>query len=838
MKKCILLFVILIAVLTLTLVAFACQEDRAVETANASYFYPSFNSGGVVRPNLLPSLDMSLVEYSAAHSSTGYFCNNQNGFELVSNIYPAVPSSISCSLLQSSNFGSNYLDICFKPNQVGYYYMTFYVLTDSPNGISTQVDQYNGSTYSDRLQLNIGQNGTLCTFDFYVSESLDLFFLRLYSPTFLYSRHFYICCAKVEYSSTNITSQYAFRRFTGFAFPGYSLAPEPSPYDSWDGLVRQNQLNSPDFWNYPVFVESTNITDSYKNMWLSNMDGYDFDYLGPDELGGLTMNVHFYGQNEDNAFLYYYDNYADSLDLSLYSAHFRLALNSQVPGTVTLTSGGGSESARFDTGLQFVDVFLPNSKITSFIAISVVFDQYEGVQDRTCLLLYSKLEAGSLFTGYVIPDHNVSSAVQDNILNNYDFSSVPLPSSSPRQNNWWYLFDNQQGTSGEADELINFYSDFSGLTFDTSLQNANGTIYFTYNVPSVENFNSSGSYVFTVQLWSQNTYGVGVRFSAKDGPNDITYQTIFASSNGPSQYSFRFPKINGVILTLAFPVSYGQPNTLYYAKLEETSFTGFCGNFQEFYDNGYNSGYSEGYSRGSEAYGTSLFTLNFDQPDSYVSLNDFGWFNMGFDDVDSMFASTMTFDYIGFYRSLGYAIAVQKYVDVPSESIRRLYASADVNFNLSNISVAQDYVMLELSKYTSRLIIVNDQYPNDYTPEVYPNYRVVRVNVQRGLSNILDSYGGAKYEEGRLAGYDQGYMQGEADGERRGYSQATQVAMNGTGGWFGFVSAFIDVPVKTLTSMLDFDFFGFNLLNIVKIMLVFSLVYLVIRLMTKGKVAQ
>ena len=147
-------------------------------------------------------------------------------------------------------------------------------------------------------------------------------------------------------------------------------------------------------------------------------------------------------------------------------------------------------------------------------------------------------------------------------------------------------------------------------------------------------------------------------------------------------------------------------------------------------------------------------------------------------------------------------------------------------------------VIQVLEDYTN-LIVLDSAMPDnpvDWFPNPSTNFRLITLNISRGFESLLDKFGEASsqisYTEGYSKGSQYGYLQGKADGYSLAEKQLSHT------GWLGFFSAFVDVPVHVLTGLLDFEFFGFNLLSLIKILLLFSLTFMVIRLFTKGKVEQ
>lgn len=91
------------------------------------------------------------------------------------------------------------------------------------------------------------------------------------------------------------------------------------------------------------------------------------------------------------------------------------------------------------------------------------------------------------------------------------------------------------------------------------------------------------------------------------------------------------------------------------------------------------------------------------------------------------------------------------------------------------------------------------------------------------------------YNEGRLAGYDEGYSAGTGDltesyqqGYQEGLSAGRTEALNGTGTLKEMIFAIFSAPSELINGFLDFDLLGINVASFVKTLLTLSITALIV----------
>lgn len=114
---------------------------------------------------------------------------------------------------------------------------------------------------------------------------------------------------------------------------------------------------------------------------------------------------------------------------------------------------------------------------------------------------------------------------------------------------------------------------------------------------------------------------------------------------------------------------------------------------------------------------------------------------------------------------------------------------------------------------------------------------------QSGYARYLNSYSGAtldSYNKGLQAGKDLGYnlgykageisglQRGEINGFNKGYNQGRIDATDFS--FFGLISAVIEVPINAITSLFNFEVFGYNLTNFVLFLFTLCVILAVLRL--------
>lgn len=114
------------------------------------------------------------------------------------------------------------------------------------------------------------------------------------------------------------------------------------------------------------------------------------------------------------------------------------------------------------------------------------------------------------------------------------------------------------------------------------------------------------------------------------------------------------------------------------------------------------------------------------------------------------------------------------------------------------------------------------------------------------FSNALDNLDGytegfkngqnVGFSEGQSKGYSDGYGVGYIDGENDGYWVGYEEALVGTNKYSfnGLLTAVIDVPVKTFTSLFNFEILGVNLSGFFLGLLTISIIITIVRFMLGG----
>lgn len=832
MKKVIIGLLVAVVVLVLCLVAFnACDVPIGQASAETVQDSLSLNSSKIVKPNALSYYDLSSCVTTSTVPNTS-----------------AVPVSATCTFNISSSG-------MFTSTSAGYVYLTFenpgdghsyrfWVLwqyMDGTSNYSVPCQLYNLTSMSNN-NFNLSAYGSSTTmtnvnpsyYDIHTSglvSTLDStsLMIRLNVPSNF--RIYYVKLEDRQFYDGSVNSN-----FTGFIIPGYTydepdLPDQPDEPDLSDFLTYENKLHGSDFYLTPHY-ETSGINQRYYNIWTTNVPTSELTYNAPlvGELGSLSY-VPSTSYTNRNFVYRYYPYYEDrNIPSNIVSkVCFTLCIDTNVAGNIKLTKGNDLLTTvqvdfSADSGqYQLLKVVISNFNEQSVLNISL---NLPSVDSNTSINLYfSKLEYFDDFSGYVVPEHDISFYVRDNLIDNYLFQTVPeyVPTSSSdidKVDTWMSPYN------------FNYHYDSEGgLVLEN---NSDATVYFFYHT-DLTSF--AGDY-FTFSFRFYSLDPLRVLYTDHNlnvpGSGSSYFNSYYLSAPSPYTASYTFLADADIYFNLAIQPS--QTVTLYACKLEKgENFSGYCPSFSSMYKAGQSDGYNEGFVAGVEVYGNQNIVLAFNNVESPNYINQ-GWSDWGFADIDaflSAFGSLTSYFYTdNNYEVLSfgnYALADQSGNVIG----RGFWISRDPDATFGN---AINYVNLSVYSDHCYITIADTTFPSDWNPVNYPRARVVVLNLTRDLDNLLSEYKESIFENGYTAGKGIGYDLGYNQGKAAGYTLANEVGSNQ--GWLGFFSAFVDVPIKVLTSLLDFDFFGFNLFNLFKILVLVALFYLVIRLVTKGKVSQ
>lgn len=130
---------------------------------------------------------------------------------------------------------------------------------------------------------------------------------------------------------------------------------------------------------------------------------------------------------------------------------------------------------------------------------------------------------------------------------------------------------------------------------------------------------------------------------------------------------------------------------------------------------------------------------------------------------------------------------------------------------------------------------------NDATIDIYRLYftpvRTIFISQDLTSNDIYNSGYDYGYQQGLISSqqsvYDRGYNTGYSIGDSAGYARGVNAANTYT--FFNLFGAMFDVPVQTVTGLLNFDFLGFNLFNLATGILTFVIMLKIIRFILGGK---
>lgn len=865
MKKCILLFVILIAVLTLILVAFACQEDRAVETANADMgVWVSGMSAlnGVVLPNSLGFDDFSGVQ-STTFTSPSQFVGADPGL-YAHNYTLNADSSVTINgtyqnyfiVFDLVNNDNSYCILSFSYTQASAFSHTIRLWSLNTNSqvLSTSQGGYNGvfsikpgnfSSYSS-LQLPTGK---------YVvyEEGANSYVINFYR-------------IKLEkYSSLTNSSQ----GFSGFVVPNYTYQPEPSPYNSWDGVVYDNLLNNADLYQYPLYVDQNTISGVPNNMYYTDTTPSSLCYTT--YYGYTVDNLPIFGVTDSrnnslgvsNVFrlkyrFTYQDLYADIIGDNgyRYSPLFTFAFQGGASCTLTMTDDLGYTSSTAASGGNGVmpvslSIAYPSGAAIpewNYIDIVLEFSSSAG-STLNVELYYTKLEVSSLFTGFVPLDHSEGLVVGANYLYNYDFSDTiginPI-------NNAWYIADGYASFDTSGDGVLVSATSAVDLSYKVTTY-----IYASVGDPMVLSLQASTVEPFEVEVWG----------GAQSGTLLLRSYFLASSSTVKNNLVLPFSYNTNLVISLKF---FGAGDyRLYHCKLEKgNDFTGYI----PFDDGSFEQGANAvmGYNNGNVIIGTYYYFPNgiYDQDLSNGDSSEYGYTYYGSNDLDhsnsfglnlyngaSGTYSSLTFTsfglnvnnaankvYVAFdffsLNTVDFVIELngdQYSYTLPSGS-RLIYFGVDSISSLSvtNVSYSSS---LYITKYKLEKSNYFTGFPADFDSNLdmadYYDIGYTNGYTAGTVDGENTGYANGNYD-GQLEGYSRGKTDGITIGDAQGYERGLSIASNGS--WRGLVSALIDVPVTTVVSFLDFDILGINMFGIFKTLVTLSLFFFIIKLLV-GKFA-
>lgn len=834
MKKCVLLFVILVAVLTLTLVAFSCESERVGQTAEAITIY---NGWGVVQPNYLSYYDLSsatlvLDELTALSSGVGCYYFSSGSVSILDSIF---------------TIGTGTVYFVVNITDPGYYYLTVMASLINSSYVSSSMRCFvynsDGSLkyYKDTVILN--------SFDAWGSykSGADCYFntgLYCFAYRCNYSGGTRLRYCKLErYSSAQSSQPYA---FSGFVIPGVTFNPDDyivqSPYDEWNGIVHPNLLTQTDFYRYPFYHSGsynipTNVyySDLPTTCFSPNTDGDNFYglevHVNPDpDMGDVmppTATIKYrYINNEP---LLEYFNSIFTLRGTCWGSSGSIVLTDDLGHTASTTLSLDNHSFLQSVLFEYQDY--------DYLDIEINFVGVPG-QILSTYLEYGKLELGDLFTGFVPDERSAVGPVNYNLLPNYDFADVPFVNAPIENNadNWVIQHvapngeDNLTVSRNSAGDLL-LDLDFVDSLFDVN------TVSMVYEYVPADTLPDNN---FTFSLCGFSYCGIEIScYSLPYTSEALPYAKFyFTQTFSTSTMSVVFPAYSsGVRIELRMTVSdvavpFGD-TSFRYAKLEYgTRFTGFVGESDFAYNDGYDQGYTAGYSDGIDQFASSTYKLVFDNTGSNLSLAT-GWADMGLSSAAEILNIVWSIT-PAYYEELGIPVISSGYFYLrDNDEINgvRVYCSKyEINEELYDEYF--NIYWVDIYEHSSTLVARDDTFPETWLSDAL--YRTVSVNVARYNTDIYNKIYDNAYQKGWYAGEDEGTAKGREygynNGKAVGYQDGLKTAQNGS--WTGLVSALIDVPVTTIVSFLDFDILGFNMLSALKTIILLSLFFFVIRFVT------
>ena len=176
------------------------------------------------------------------------------------------------------------------------------------------------------------------------------------------------------------------------------------------------------------------------------------------------------------------------------------------------------------------------------------------------------------------------------------------------------------------------------------------------------------------------------------------------------------------------------------------------------------------------------------------------------------------FDYI--YSSPNFNANVYK-IEMFVSNTNEYYPNGRTGFSFWNLK----YYDVNDEYFVHSFLTTEDYYFNSRTyyiqnPDTFTDNQFYKQGYSAGES--------AGYSAGETAGYSAGYSAGETIGYNNGYSQGVE-----HGGQYTFnslLSAVIDVPVRTFTSLFNFDLLGVNLVGFFTGLLTISIIITVVKM--------
>jgi len=190
---------------------------------------------------------------------------------------------------------------------------------------------------------------------------------------------------------------------------------------------------------------------------------------------------------------------------------------------------------------------------------------------------------------------------------------------------------------------------------------------------------------------------------------------------------------------------------------------------------------------------------------------------------------------------IGYAVYRPDTSSIPSlvMSTIELGNYSDFSF-FGDFSLPVEYSYSNIICYTDTMgwkfmFLIPTWYSYSTQPESYLTYRKYYTGVDFDLSDdqiYLQGYNqgladnqSTIYDNGYIAGYDTGYGVGRNDG----------IASANNYSFLGLIGAVIDAPINAFTSLFNFEFMGFNLLNFITSLITLALIIWLIKLIFGGK---
>lgn len=199
-----------------------------------------------------------------------------------------------------------------------------------------------------------------------------------------------------------------------------------------------------------------------------------------------------------------------------------------------------------------------------------------------------------------------------------------------------------------------------------------------------------------------------------------------------------------------------------------------------------------------------------DWHDNYFYIDRFGDWGVVFPiKVDSGFVADLSSIHLAFENGvLGYLTSpVFTFVDING---RELKIQIPFNSADDSIDIYRLYFTPVRTIFISQDLSNNDIYNAGYDY----GYQQGQISVQQSV-------------------YDRGYNSGYSIGDSAGYARGVNAANTYT--FFNLFGAMFDVPVQTVTGLLNFDFLGFNLFNLATGILTFVIMLKIIRFILGGK---